>query len=267
MSLLHPFDKIISRVTGITTDKNFIIWSKSDLINFIDEGQQEYCEKTKTLRAESSLTTRENSQIYNLPEDCFIVDRIEREDGCTIEKTSSRDLERMFGRRFREASGTPQFYYQDLDGQKQLRFYPNPSEDLRASFATMDSEFGGIISSEDEDEVAETYDSELGEVVDTDDENLDSFDSEQGVVIGVINTADKLRVFYSRYPQLEELEINDIQALSYYCLHKCYEKDSPFQDLQKSQYYETKFQERVNEEATRVYSAYHANLSVRGSYV
>jgi len=67
MALYHPFDKVMDRVKSITADTNNIIWSKEELIGFIDEGQEEYCQKTLTLRAEGALLTRENSQIYNLP--------------------------------------------------------------------------------------------------------------------------------------------------------------------------------------------------------
>jgi len=151
----------------------------------------------------------------------------------------------------------------------QLRFYPNPDADLRASYETIDSEFGGITNSDDENAVAQTYDSEFGAVVDTDpddEDGTDTFNYEEGAVTGVIDTADKLRVFYIRKPREGYVEVNDLQALQYYCLHKCYEKDSSFQDLKKSMHYEIKFQERVNEEATRVNSAYHGNLSVRGTY-
>ncbi len=270
MPILSPFNKVIDRVRKITADANGIYWPTSELEDYINEGQEEYCEKTKTLRAEAPLTTRENSQIYNLPVDCYTVTRLERGDGNSIKKSSSTDLMRMFGPKFRNDSGTPEYYYQDLDGELQLRFYPNPSDDLRASYETFDSDLGGIISSDDDLAVAETYDSELGEVVDTDqedDEAYDTFNFDEGIITGVLNTASKMRAFYIRSPRLDCLEIRDIQALQYYTLHKCYEKDGPYQDVNKSSYYENKFQERINRESTRVESAYHAELSVRGSYV
>jgi hypothetical protein len=270
MPLTHPFDVIINRVKNTTRDQNLIFWSKPELIDYINEGQEEYCEKTMTLRAEAPLTTRENSQIYNLPVDCYIVDRIEREDGVTLLKTSSRDLESRYGSTFRTSTGTPTHYYQDLDGQGQLRFYPTPETDLRAEYETIDAELGGIISSTDDDAVDETYSQELGEVVDTDaddDTAYDTFDFENGVVTGVISTEGKFRVFYSRKPRANELEVSDVQALSYYALHKCFEVDGAFQDLNKSIMYENKFQERVNTEATRVYSAYHGQLRTKPAYV
>lgn len=270
MPLAHAFDEILIRVRNTTRDQNYIFWSRPELIDYINEGQDEYCEKTQTLRAEAPLTTRENSQIYNLPSDCYIVDRIEREDGCVIIKTSSRDLQAAYGSTFRTHTGTPTHYYQDLDGQGQLRFYPTPDADLRAGFETFDSDLGGIISSTDDDAVDETYDSEVGEVVDTDEDDdtaYDVFDFDTGVVTGVLATTGKLRVFYSRRPRKDVLEIRDIQALSYYALHKCYEVDGALQDINKSVLYENKFQERVNTECTRVNSAYHAELRVRGQYV
>ncbi len=269
MAISHEFDKIINRVKGITADANNIYWSKDDLISFINEGQEEYCEKTLTLRAEGPLTTRENSQIYNLPTDCHLVDRIEDENGDALTKTTSRDLERMFGNRFRNALGSPSHYYQNLDGIGQIRFYPNPSTDLRATYETFDADLGGNISSDDDDAVAETYDSELGAVIDTDQEDdtaYDTFNFDTGLVTGVLATTGKLRVFYARNPRPDIYEINDLQALQYYALHKCYEKDGPFQDFKKSMHYELKFQERVGEERGRVSSGQHAQISVRGSY-
>lgn len=266
MPLAHAFDKIINRVKGTTRDHNHIFWTKEELIDFINEGQEEYCERTQTLRAEAPLTTRENSQIYNLPEDCYIVDRIELADGRTILKSSSRDLEAAYGSQFRNAIGTPTHYYQDLDGQGQLRFYPTPDESLLAEYETFDSELGAIISSDDDEAVAETYSAETGSVVDTDDDTYDVFNFDTGIVTGVLSTAEKMRVFYSRRPRKDILEVPDIQALSYYCLHKCYEIDGAFQDINKSAFYENKFMERVNEECGRVNSAYHGNLRVRGQY-
>lgn len=296
MALPHVFDDIIQRASRITGDLNFIRWSKDELIDYINEGQREYCEKTMILRAEGPLTTRENSEIYNLPEDCFMVDRVERPDGHIIEKTTSRDLQRAYGTRYRSYTGNPTHYYQDLDGQKQLRFYPIPTDDMRSEYADFDSELGAVIAVDqltieplvvdnvqiyDEndplyiaDATAATFDSELGVTTDstlTDDLTDDGTDSntfnyEEGAVTGVLDTEGKARVFYVRYPRIDYLEIEDLQALRNYVLHKCYEKDGPQMNPQLSLMYENKFQERVNREIGRVSSGQHANISTQGYY-
>jgi hypothetical protein len=293
MALPHAFDKIIERVRRILSDTEKVLFSDEELRDYINEAQREFCEKTRILRAEGPLTTQENSKIFNLPDDCFIVDYIARADGHMIVKTSSRDLLNNYGTRFHTCYGNPEFYYQDMDGQKQVRFYPIPTESVLASFQQFDSELGAIIASDsvtiepiivdgveiyDEDDplyiaaaTAETFDSELGAVVDSsipDAEGLDNnnFTSELGAVTAVMSTEGVYQVFYIRYPQENLLEIDDIQAMQYYCLHKCYEKDSPVMNLKISIHNENKFQERVSRETMRVSSAQHASMATRGVY-
>lgn len=296
MALPHQFDKIITNITRVTGDLNFIRWTKDELIDYINEGQREYCEKSMILRSEGPLTARENSEIYTLPTDCFIVDRIERPDGHVITKTTSTDLLRGEGSRYRHYFGNPTKYYQDLDGQNQLRFFPIPSADMRSVYADFTGELGAIIAADsvtiepliiDNVQVYDEsdplylanatpieFDSELGVTTDstlTDDGEEDGIDSntfnqEEGAVIAVMDNTDKARVFYVRYPKEDILEITDLQALRNYVLHKCYEKDGPQMNPQISLMYEQKFQERVNREIGRVSSGQHANMSVNGIY-
>jgi hypothetical protein len=294
MALPHEFDKVVERVQRITTDAKSIRWTTPELRDYINEGQREYCEKTRILRSEGPLTTRENSEIYNLPTDCFIVVRVERSDGCILQKVSSNDLLNAYGSRYRTRFGNPTQYYQDLDGQKQLRFFPKVDENVLSNYKDFTGENGAVISSEsveglvplivdgvevfDEGSAAfiaaasdDAYDSELGAVVDStilseDGTDENSFTSEEGAITGVLSTEGKFHVFYIRYAREDKLEVDDLQALQYYTLHKCYEKDGPLQNLQLSSQYELKFQDRVNREIGRVSSAQHAELRTRGIY-
>lgn len=293
MALSHEFDEIINRVQLITGDSRFIRWSKKELIVYINEGQREYCEKTMTLRAESPLTVRENSEIYNLPDDCFIVDRIERSDGNLLLKTTSRDLQFRFSERYRKVIGEPTHYYQDLDGQKQLRFFPIPGENILAEYVNFIGELGAVIgiddvdlqplvidnvqifNEEDEAFLANAtpipFESEFGVTVDSTLENEEGqddnhFNFEEGAVTGVLSTEGKFRVWYVRYPREDKREIDDDQALQYYVLHKCYEKDGPQMNPEISGMYEMRYQERINRESGRVSSGQHANMSCRGVY-
>jgi len=293
MPLPHEFDRVIGKVTRVTGDVNFIRWSKDELIDYINEGQREYCEKTFILRSEGPLTTRENTEIYTLPEDCFNVDRIERHDGCVIQKTTSRDIERQFGPRYRISRGSVTHYYQDLDGQRQLRFFPIPTDQVLSEYLDFTGELGVVVAADsvdfepivvdgvqiyDESDplyIANAtpieFDSELGVTVDStleneDGEDTNTFNYEEGAVTGVLSTEGKFRVWYSRYPRLGKLEIDDDQALYNYALHKCYEKDGPQQNLELSLLYENKYQERVNREIGRVASGQNAAMSVRGVY-
>jgi hypothetical protein len=271
MPLSHAFDTIIERVRRILADTEKVLFSEEELRDYINEAQREFCEKTRILRAEGPLTTQENSRVFNLPDDCFIVEQIARADGHIIKKTSSRDLLNNYGTKFHTCYGTPEYYYQDWDGQKQVRFYPIPADSVLASFQAIDSEFGAIISAADEAATPHEFDSELGAVADSqipDDEGLDNniFTSEAGAVTSVLNTEGVFKVFYIRYPELNVMEIDDAQALQYYCLHKCHEKDSPVMNVKLSVHYENKFQERVNRESMRVSSAQHANVATRGVY-
>jgi hypothetical protein len=266
MPIIHPYDKIMKRVRGITTDKNGIFWDDPTLIDYIDEGQEEFCQSTKALKAEAPLTMRENCHIYTLPDDCYLATRVERSDGTPLIKTSSVDLSREFGENFRDAVGEPTHYYQDLDGEMQLRFYPKPSTDPRAAYQEFDQDEGVVVDTG----VDETpFDQEEGAVIDYEDntcETYNIFDHEEGGVTSVVVNEDKFIVFYVRNPRPEILEISDIQALQYYALHKCYESDSAFQDFAKSEHFERKFHERIGRERGRVESSYNGNLSVNGSY-
>jgi hypothetical protein len=293
MALIHEFDKVIERVTRITADLKFNRWSRDELIDYINEGQREYCEKSMNLRAEGPILNRENSEIYTLPNDCYRVDRIERSDGCTIEKTTSRDLERAQGSRYRIARGQPTHYYQDLDGQRQLRFYPVPTENVLSTYRDVDGELGivtqagvseinplivdgvEIVDENDPLYIATHeslgFDSELGVTVDSTEPNEDgeddnTFNFDEGAVQAVINGEGKFRVWYVRYPREDIFEIDDLQALQYYALHKCYEKDGPVQNIDTSMLYERRFQERINREIGRVSSGQSANMSSRGYY-
>ncbi len=293
MALPHEFDQIIKRVQLITGDSKFIRWSKDELILYINEAQREYCEKTMILRAESPLTVRENSEIYTLPDDCFIVDRIERSDGNVISKTTSRDLQRRFSDRYRKDVGNPEFYYQDLDGQRQLRFYPIPSEDILGEYSNFIGELGAVYGIDDVDlqplvldgvqifneedpaylanATPIPFESEFGVTIDSTLENefgIDDnhFNFEEGAVTGVLVTEGKFRVWYVRYPREDKREIDDDQAMQYYTLHKLYEKDGPQMNPELSIMYEQRYQERVNREVGRVSSGQHADMSCRGVY-
>jgi hypothetical protein len=293
MALPHAFDKILERVLRLTGDSKYTRWSKDELIDYINEGQREFCEKTMILRAEAPLTVRENSEIYTLPDDCFIVDRMERNDGYLIPKTTSRDLARSRGRNYRSDFGRPQVYYQDLDGMRQLRFYPIPDDSITSTYRSFEGELGVVTQAGeytieplivDNVEIVDVdgplflqdleslpFTSELGLTVD--DTSLDefgrdtnTFNLEEGEVVQVLNTEGAFRVWYVRYPREDILEIDDLQAMQYYTLHKCYEKDGPIQNIELSNLYEQRYQERVNREIGRVSSGQHANMSTRGTY-
>ncbi len=293
MALPHAFDKILQRVTRLTGDLNFIRWSKDELIDYINEGQREFCEKTMILRTEAPLTVRENSEIYTLPDDCFIVDRLERNDGYTIPKTTSRDLARSQGRNYRSDFGRPISYYQDLDGMRQIRFYPIPDDSITATYRPIEGELGVVVQAGQyeiepivvngveifddnnplllEELESIPFTSELGLTVDSTEldefgRDTNVFNHEEGEVVQVLNTEGAFYVWYVRYPREDILEIDNLQAMQYYVLHKCYEKDGPLQNIQLSGLYEQRFSDRMNEEIGRVASGQHARMSTRGTY-
>jgi len=274
---VDQFEKVFVQVRRTVDDPDGIRWPDEVLRDYINEGQLEYCRESKTLRAEGALLSRENFEIYTLPDDLYETIRIERRDGLPLVKTSSTDLANRFGSLFRDSDGDPTHYYQDLDGPRQLRFWPRPADDIRAGFVTFDSEQGAIVAANDFNvppiDSVIPFDSEEGVVtqaegipITSEDDLYTTFDFQEGAVGAVVSTDETIRVFYVRLPRENVLEIEDLRALRYYCLFRIYEEDSPFQDLQKAEFYEQRFLTRMRIERNRVEGAYGANLAVKGWY-
>jgi len=101
------FKDIKKQVRRTVDDPDGIRWPDDVLEDYINEGQEEYCRESKTLRAESALLSRENFEIYTLPNDLYETIRIERRDGFPLQKTTSRDLAMRFGSLFRDSDGDP----------------------------------------------------------------------------------------------------------------------------------------------------------------
>lgn len=257
-------DKILTRIRNITTDVDGHYWTDTELKLLIDDAQEEYCRETRSLRSEAPLTTRENSEIYNLPLDCYEVLRLERADGHVLKHVTSDHLQRIYGSHFRSCKGEPCYFYQDLDNEDQLRFFPSPSLDIRATFIPFDQEEGALVQVQDDLGADIPFDQEEGAVVDTDGESI--FDQNEGVVSAFLSTDSAYKVFYIRRPQEGVVEIKDQKALAYYVSSECFRKEGPFNDLKRVEYYKQKFEERVIIERQRVNNSFGASHRVQGNY-
>tara|TARA_R110001632_G_scaffold5144_4_gene20975 strand:- start:348 stop:1247 length:900 start_codon:yes stop_codon:yes gene_type:complete len=296
---VREFSDIIRQVRRVVDDSDGVRWKDDILNDYINEGQEEFCRETKTLRAFAPLTTRANSEIYALPEDLFETIRIKRSDGVEIYKSTSYDIAQGFGTyrgslsyrggvAFDKAVGIPTHYYQDLDGEKLLRFYPRPTDDFLAQYQPFEEEEGvtsfvsdindvpadfnqeeGLMSDSnvlfdvDKDQLTETNN---GQVVTDGAEDFTTFNFDEGIVTSILQTANVFNVWYVRYPRENKLEISDKRALRFYTLYRLYEEDSPFQNLKKSEFYNDKFWSRIMTERGRVQNSYGANQRVKGEY-
>lgn len=141
----------------ITRDLDGDYWDDDLLDGFIDEGQLQYCRRSRSLRKQAPISIRENIEVYHAPEDCYEITRIETADGKLIEPISTGELQDLVGEGtsrdtkanwmstrggvdWREKTGDPVYWYQDLDGRQQFRFYPRPSPTID----TAPTEFSGL---------------------------------------------------------------------------------------------------------------------------
>lgn len=155
---VSAFEKIRNRIREeITRDLDGDYWSDDLLDGFIDEGQLQYCRRSRSLRKQSPIILRENLESYTAPDDCYEITRIETSAGRLIEPISTSELQDIVGEGssrdvksnwmstrggvdWREQAGDPQYWYQDLDGRQHFRFYPRPSPTID----TAPTEFSGL---------------------------------------------------------------------------------------------------------------------------
>ena len=141
----------------ITRDLDGDYWDDDLLDGFIDEGQLQYCRRSRSFRKQAPILLRGDVEAYHAPEDCYEITRIETADGKLIEPISTTELQDIVGEgtsrdsrsnwmstrggvNWREQTGDPQYWYQDLDGRQHFRFYPRPSPTID----TAPAEFSGL---------------------------------------------------------------------------------------------------------------------------
>ena len=82
---ISAFSHIRNRVREeITRDLDGDYWDDDLLDAFIDEGQLQYCRRSRVLRKQSPIQLRESIESYTAPEDCYEITRIETSDGRLI---------------------------------------------------------------------------------------------------------------------------------------------------------------------------------------
>lgn len=98
---------------------------------------------------------------------------------------------------------------------------------------TTELNLGALISADNG-----TFSSEAGICIDsTDTEDAVIFKSDDGAVNMIFDADSQYRVWYSRKPGLEDLEVLNEEVLLYYALHRAYEKEIAGQDFNKSGYF------------------------------
>jgi len=127
------FDDLVVKLQRVLKDCEANYWTVDELKDYLNEGQLEFVRSTGELRAEFPIVSKENQEVYDLPNDCIDVLRIENKEGQVVEPIDSRTLRSMFGDTYRNTEGpNPSYYYMDLDGPRRFRFYPKPSPSIES---------------------------------------------------------------------------------------------------------------------------------------
>ncbi len=130
---MPTFDEVLTRARRQLQDTgDNPRWTDDELSGWIDDGQRHYVEETGVLRSQAPISVKENEDVYTWPEDCMRVIRIENNERYEVTPTTSGELQRREGGKYREVEGTPQEYYSDLDGPGSFRFYPKADPSFEA---------------------------------------------------------------------------------------------------------------------------------------
>jgi len=121
---VEAFEDIRRDARIVLQDDDKVYWTDDELDLYINEGQFEFAVKTRSLRTQTPITSRENQEVYTIPDEAIEVIRFEDINGRKLEKTSSSALERSQGVNFRTVVGNPSHVYSDLDGENKFRFFP-----------------------------------------------------------------------------------------------------------------------------------------------
>lgn len=105
-------------------------WQEDELDIHIANGIREWCERTKCLRAQSTVWSQATRDTYNMPPDFLELLRMEDEEGSELTISDFRALAEEFGTDFTATTGTPTHVYADLDGQGKFRLYPRPTASI-----------------------------------------------------------------------------------------------------------------------------------------
>lgn len=117
---------LIPKVRRVLRDIRGKYWSDEEITEYLVDGQEDFVRYTHCLRGEFPITSKENQTVYNLPDDCMEVIRLQNSEGTVLTPATSEELDRTKGPGWETATGTPSAFFSDLDGAGQFRFYPRP---------------------------------------------------------------------------------------------------------------------------------------------
>jgi hypothetical protein len=130
---------------------------------------------------------------------------------------------------------------------------------VTAGLIYSDNELGAMIYAD-----GDTFDQDEGIVIDSlDPDDTVTIEGEQGAIVSGFETAEQGKLFYSREPVSDLLEISDHQALIEFAKHRALEKSGDRQALQKSAYYFGKYNDRVRK--GKGFSSRGSNNNPRGA--
>lgn len=150
---VEAFEDIRRDARKVLQDDDKVYWTDDELDLYINEAQDEFCKKTRSLRAQTPITSRENQEVYTIPDEAIEVIRFEDVNGSVLQKTSSSALRVSDGDNFRTVIGNPSHVYSDLDGENKFRFFPRPkppidvgSHVVEPSILSLEPGFGNLMS-------------------------------------------------------------------------------------------------------------------------
>lgn len=247
---------IIDRARVTLGDKNGDRYSDSSLLILMNEGQEEFCKRTKILRGISTVPLFEGKEIIDLPEDCWRLTRASY-NNAKLPLLTYGDVDSILSNsntnqyklsyKWEDEYGEPRALIYDKNDLGQARIYPIPE----AQAEVIPTSYFGVLAGIDE-ALADG-----------------SVSTNYGTTSDIVDAEGILRVYYTRMPEevnqlSDELSIPkmfDI-ALKYYIVAHSFlnDLDGGWQEKGMQQ---LRFYEQQVEEATISTSTNHTSSNDR----
>lgn len=212
-------EEILVRVRDSLADPAKERWSDARLLRLVDEAQKTIVKKARLLRGSASIAIFADQNIYNLPDEAYLLTRVVNSDGkeLTVYSHDQMDddhpISTVFGnsgnRYINESYAKPVRAWENDTGNtidkiifdklepKQLKVYPIPLEGDKGSDTFTSSDYG-VVTAIDSDLISQDF----GALTDvTESATLSvSFNSVFGVVTAMAEVIASLKVYYYRFP-------------------------------------------------------------------
>ena len=259
-------EKILEKVRYTVADTKKERWTDDRLLVLVNEAQIDIAKHTHVLKGETNIVPTQNTTMYNLPDDCWLITRASY-NGQKIALWTYDDLDSMTAAQIYshlnnnnnidtyETSNTSDFdspgtswetekgntvaaLVYDRRNMAEIRFYPIPSEAATQDIIT---DYGVLVDIDDADYV---FSSDYGVVTGITDPDVDYIVMDTyGVVIGSAEANGVVHIWYVKMPTTtvssvsDSLEIPDMYdvAIKHYVVSQAYGDDYDTANAQKMQ--------------------------------